>query len=219
MVVEGFAAVIEVLAAATRRGLAVTVIHGNRDFALEQRFAHRSGARVVAGGLVLRSGGRRFVLLHGDETCLNDLPYQESKRWLRANWIRLLLRHMPLALALRLARRARRKSRDGGSGHDPARYWPVADAIEAVFAGGFDGLVFGHVHVGACGRFEGLRGTGDYWMLPAFDDTGILLEVQDGVLRYHDGTGGGTAGFGPLRFPALRAGYPAPRLCTPDGDS
>jgi UDP-2,3-diacylglucosamine hydrolase len=78
MVVEGFAAVIEVLAAATRRGLAVTVIHGNRDFALEQRFAHRSGARVVAGGLVLRSGGRRFVLLHGDETCLNDLPYQES---------------------------------------------------------------------------------------------------------------------------------------------
>src|SRR5690606_22358669 len=74
------------LRAAVAAGVSVSVLHGNRDFMLGRTFARETGCRVVPGGLHVALDGRPALVLHGDELCTNDVPYQKSKRWLRSWW-------------------------------------------------------------------------------------------------------------------------------------
>lgn len=187
------------LAGAARAGVSITILHGNRDFMLERRFAETSGARIVAGGLRLRLGRRRVLALHGDELLWNDVPYQRAKRWLRHPLTRGLLRAMPRWLALQLAERARRASRTSTTGAEPSRFAPVAPAVAAVFATGVDLLLFGHIHRPARGAF----GDGaEYCILPAFDERGILLEARGDDLWYRDAEGTRQPDPAPREFPA-----------------
>lgn len=167
-------------AAAVAAGVPVAVLHGNRDFLLGPEFAAASGCDLVAGGLRVRLGGRDTLLLHGDELCQNDLPYQRAKRWLRSPVLGFVARRLPLGLALAVAERARKKSRKVVSSGDQRRFLPTGGALEAAFALVPDRLVFGHIH-----RFShGTCGGGEYWVLPAFDEQGIGLVVTaaDGVV-------------------------------------
>ncbi|MCB9868691.1 MAG: UDP-2,3-diacylglucosamine diphosphatase [Planctomycetes bacterium] len=175
-----------VLADAASRGLSVTVLHGNRDFMFDAEFAAAASCRVVAGGLDATLGDRRAVLLHGDELCQNDLPYQRAKRWLRHPWTCAFLRRLPLRTGLRMAARARARSRQVIGRGDPTRFDPTAAALREVFAAGFALLVFGHIHRAARGAFPG---GGEYAILPAFDDDGVHLIHERGVLEYRDAVG------------------------------
>lgn len=167
-----------VLAAATGAGTSVHLLHGNRDFLLGAEFAAASGAQVVAGGLRGELGGIDTLLLHGDELCVNDLPYQRAKRWLRSAPVRHLCRRLPLALALRVAARARARSRQVVQQGDPQRFLPTREAIDAAFATGVRRLVFGHIHRHARGLHDG----GEYLVLPAFDATGIGFVARGGTI-------------------------------------
>ncbi|MEO6593570.1 MAG: hypothetical protein ABIP94_02320 [Planctomycetota bacterium] len=187
-------------AAAASAGVSVDVLHGNRDFMLGQEFAAASRARVIAGGLRGRLAGADTLMLHGDELCWNDAPYQRAKRWLRHPATRWLASRLPLRLALKAAERARRRSRKVVAGGDQARFLPTVGAVRGAFAMGVDRLVFGHIHRHAHGVHEG----GDYWVLPAFDATGIGLLARDGALsavHFQDAAG---------HFAAVAAPPPCP---------
>lgn len=160
-------------------GVAVTVLHGNRDFLLGPEFVRAAGARLIPGGVSCRFGGRAALLLHGDELCINDLPYQRAKRWLRAPWTRFVARRLPLSLALRVARQARQRSMRTIQQGDQTRFLPTPGAVAAALAG-HDLLVFGHIHRLAQGR----SGTGEYRVLPAFDRDGVLLRADADTLDY-----------------------------------
>jgi UDP-2,3-diacylglucosamine hydrolase len=160
-------------------GASVQVLHGNRDFLLGPEFERASGARVVAGGLRGALGGTDTLLLHGDELCVNDLPYQQSKRWLRHPLTKAVLRRLPLGLALWVAARARRKSRMTIASGDQDRFLPTAGALDAAAATGARRLVFGHIHRFAHGRHGAL----EYWVLPAFDATGGGLRAGPGGIE------------------------------------
>ena len=162
-------------------GVSVSVLHGNRDFMLGRRFAKATGARVVNGGLALRLDDRPTLLLHGDELCTNDEPYQRSKRWLRSHSVRAICRMLTERAADRVAAIARRKSNVSTGQGDPARFRPVTDAVGEAFARGYAQLVFGHVHTPGHGSFGG----GAYWVLPAFDEDPVYLtHVRGGELRF-----------------------------------
>ena len=167
-------------AAAVAAGAELTVLHGNRDFLLGRRFAAHSGARVIAGGVRTTLAGRPALLLHGDELCRNDLPYQRAKRWLRSPLVRALAWCLPLATASRVAARARQRSKTVTATGDPARFEPTIGAVAAAFATGVDLLVFGHIHRPARGRTE----AGEYCVLPAFDEHGIGLWIADRSVHY-----------------------------------
>lgn len=175
-------------AAATAAGVPIVVLHGNRDFMLGSEFAAASRATVVAGGLRGRLGGVDTLLLHGDELCQHDLPYQRAKRWLRHPATRWLLARLPLGLALRTAARARARSAAVVRQGDQSRFLPTAAAVGAAFATGVSRLVFGHIHRHSHGR----HGGGEYWVLPAFDASATGLLLRDGAaapVRFH-GTDG-----------------------------
>lgn len=174
-------------AAATRAGTRIDVLLGNRDFLLGPEFATASGARLVDGGLRLVLGGKPTLLVHGDELCRNDLPYQRAKRWLRHPLTRWTARRLPLGLALRAAERARRRSQQVIASGDPERFLPPQSAVAAAFQGGVTRLVFGHIH-----RFaHGLCGGGEYWVLPAFDARPVGLLAAPGRFEPVSFAGGG----------------------------
>lgn len=175
-------------AAAAEAGAEVTLLHGNRDFLLGPEFAAAGRVRIVSGGLRLRLGAVDTLLLHGDELCQNDLPYQRAKRWLRHPVTRGLARHLPLRLALAAGARARARSQRVIQGGDQTRFEPTEAALAAVFATGVQRLVFGHIH-----RFaHGARGAGEYWVLPAFDrqPVGLVARGEALVPTQFDATGG-----------------------------
>ncbi|MEZ5965289.1 MAG: UDP-2,3-diacylglucosamine diphosphatase [Planctomycetota bacterium] len=189
------------LRATADAGVSVTVLHGNRDFMLGKRFARTSGCRVVPGGLAFVLGGCRTLALHGDELCVNDVPYQRSKRWLRSRLVRGFCAILPLAAAAAVGRKARSTStRTMGQG-DQRRFAPVDEAVGAAFAAGFDLLVFGHVHTPGDGE---LAAGGRYCVLPAFDDTAVFLQHDPGVGLRFVSLAGSPPRYGPLDF--------APRL-------
>ncbi len=178
--------VCELLRQTAEAGVSVTLLHGNRDFMLDDAVGRMAGSRVVAGGLELHLDGVPCILLHGDELCLNDLPYQRSKRFLRSWGFRFFAGKLPLWAQLRLARAIRRKSRQTVARGDQQRFDPVAVAVREAFANGAKILVFGHIHHPARGNFEDL---GEYVILPAFDETWVFLEHRDRKLFYRDVVG------------------------------
>ena len=166
-------------AAAAASGVPVDVLHGNRDFLLGEEFGRASGARLVPGGLRGRLGGIDTLLLHGDELCQNDRPYQRAKRWLRHPLTRAIARQLPLRMALAAAEKARRKSQNVIASGDQTRFLPTTAAMDAAMATGAQRLVFGHIHRHAHGQ----HGAGEYWVLPAFDASGIGFVVRGGQLE------------------------------------
>ncbi len=92
-------------------GTALDIVVGNRDFLLERRFEERSGARVHGSGFVGElDGGKRMLVVHGDEFCTLDLGYQRLKRVLRSKPMLWTAPRLPRAMALGIARRLRRAS-------------------------------------------------------------------------------------------------------------
>ncbi|MFT4512788.1 MAG: UDP-2,3-diacylglucosamine hydrolase [Planctomycetota bacterium] len=160
--------------AAATAGLRVVVLVGNRDFLLGEEFVKASRAELVTGGYRLLLGGVDTLLVHGDELCQNDLPYQRAKRWLRHPITRWIARRLPVSLARRAAEKARRKSHDVIHSGDQTRFLPSERAMAAAFAVGMQRLVFGHIHRHSRGPFQ----QGVYHVLPAFDVDGVGLVVR-----------------------------------------
>lgn len=163
-------------AAAAEAGLRIVVLVGNRDFLLGDEFALASRAELVHGGYRATLGGVDTLMMHGDELCQNDLPYQRAKRWLRHPLTRGLARRLPLSWAERAAERARQKSKNVIQSGDQTRFLPSERAVAAAVAAGVSRLVFGHIHRHSAGRF----GEAEYRVLPAFDERGVGLVVGPG---------------------------------------
>lgn len=168
----------QAMAGAAGDGVAIDVLVGNRDFLLGPEFADRARVQLHHGGMRLRLGGVDTLLLHGDELCLNDLPYQRAKRWLRSSTVRFVARRLPLRMALRAAARARRRSRKVIAAGDQTRFLPTRAALEAAFEDGVERLVFGHIHRHATASV----GDGRAFVLPAFDADGVGFRSAGGEL-------------------------------------
>lgn len=177
-------------AAASAAGARIAVLHGNRDFLLGAEWERATGAAVVPGGIRTVLGGRRTLLLHGDELCQADLPYQRAKRWLRRPLLKAIARRLPLSAALWVAARARRRSAMVIARGDPTRFLPTRKALDAALAAGVERVVFGHIHRLARGNIA----QGEYLVLPAFDRAGVLWCADGDGERFLGG--GGTEAHG-----------------------
>lgn len=135
------------LAERVRRGTAVDVIPGNRDFLLDARFESASGCAVRHGGLVGRGPGGRVLFLHGDELATRDVGYQRLRRLLRSPAVRGLARVLPRAVARACARRLRRASRRAVAGKDQDVIALQPEACRALArAHAADVVCCGHAH-------------------------------------------------------------------------
>lgn len=140
-------ALIAALAAARARGLSLYFLHGNRDFTVWRRFARETGAHLLGDRELIDVGGRRLLLLHGDLLCTDDTAYQRYRRRVRHPVSGFVLRHLPLALRRRIARRWRSAS-ERHNRNKPEYIMDVnTEAVLAEFrASSADAIIHGHTH-------------------------------------------------------------------------
>lgn len=163
-----------------QRGVEVTFIPGNHDFAVGRFLPTRVGVRVRErweGELA----GRRALLVHGDEADAT-LGYRLARRILRGRGFAASLRALGPARAQRLLRRLAGGSRALGDGvGGPALRSAQHAWAERAHASGYELVVMGHSH-----QPEVLRGPmGVFVNLGSFSHHGTWLEVDGGTLRLH----------------------------------
>lgn len=137
---------VDVLAeASSQRRLAFMV--GNRDFLLGAAMLRDTGMMGLPDPSVLCAWGRRVLLSHGDELCLDDRPYQafraevRSPAWQRQFLAKPLSERLAVAAEIRRESSARRRF-DGDSSADV----DAAAAVCWMRAMGAAEMVHGHTH-------------------------------------------------------------------------
>lgn len=73
---EPHPAVIAALARLTASGVRVSLLHGNHDFLLGERFAARTGCQLLPDPTVIEVQGTPVLIMHGDTLCTDDIAYQ-----------------------------------------------------------------------------------------------------------------------------------------------
>lgn len=168
-------------------GTALDIVVGNRDFLLERRFEERSGARVHGSGFVGElDGGKRMLIVHGDEFCTLDLGYQRLKRVLRSKPLLWTAPRLPRAMALGIARRLRRASVNALATKPAAEKQQQREAVgEWAARTDCDVVVCGHAHELRDELVAAGAGSTARWIvLDAFGGARDTLDVAaDGEIR------------------------------------
>jgi UDP-2,3-diacylglucosamine hydrolase len=165
--VDPFAArVAAVLHTLSERGIALYVMHGNRDFLLGKRFMRAAGAIWLPDPFVMTAFGSRIVLAHGDALCTADHKYQTFRRFARWRAVQLLFLAWPLRWRRALAERMRTTS-DAGRSRPPSPLYDVtSESVAALFKSSKSTtMIHGHTHRPA--RHDERGGT--RWVLPDWD--------------------------------------------------
>jgi UDP-2,3-diacylglucosamine hydrolase len=164
----------------SREGIAVSLMHGNRDFLLASGFCGAAGATLLADPTVVNVGRSPTLLMHGDTLCTDDHDYQNWRRTARsAEWQKdFLSKSLPERHAA--IRGLREKSREVIAAK-PADIMDVnQDAVKEAFrAHRVRRLIHGHTHRPARHEVE-VDGTKcERWVLPDWYGPGGYLALDD----------------------------------------
>ncbi|MGN6085506.1 UDP-2,3-diacylglucosamine diphosphatase [Trinickia sp.] len=155
-----------VLHTLSERGIALYVMHGNRDFLLGKRFMQAAGAIWLPDPFVMTAFGARIVLAHGDALCTADRKYQTFRRLARWRAAQLLFLAWPFKWRHALAERMRASSQEGRMRPPSPLYDVTHQGVEALFRSSHTTtMIHGHTHKPA--RHQETSGT--RWVLPDWD--------------------------------------------------
>jgi UDP-2,3-diacylglucosamine hydrolase len=147
--------VVDALRRLRDRGTGVSLLRGNRDFLLGERFAERSGASLLPDPQILSLPDGALLLTHGDALCTGDAGYQAYREKVRAPAWRAAFLARPLAERKAIAAAMRRQSEAAKRG----KALPAMDIDDDATNGflrrhGCSMLIHGHTH--RPGRYEHL---------------------------------------------------------------
>ena len=125
----------------------VFVMIGNRDFLLSKQFELESGCELIDEPYILDLNSKKFLLIHGDSLCTDDLNYQKLKRVLRNPIIQFIFLNLSKNLRLKLTGQLRKKSIEAQS-YKTEELMDVNQVTTDLLMSdylGFD-LIHGHTH-------------------------------------------------------------------------
>jgi UDP-2,3-diacylglucosamine hydrolase len=128
-------------------GVAIFLMHGNRDFLLGEKFAEAAGAKLLPEGTVIDLYGRPTLLLHGDSLCTQDEDYQSFRAQVRSPQWQSHILSQPLEIRRAMAAQMRDQSRHMNSlkAEDIMDVTP-AEVVRVMEAAGVTQLIHGHTH-------------------------------------------------------------------------
>jgi len=161
-------------------GVAVHIMHGNRDFLVSKGFLAASSAGFLEDPSVIPFASGPVALMHGDTLCTDDHDYQAWRRTARSeSWQREFLAK---SLAERHAAigALREKSKQVIAAK-PAEIMDVnADAVRDAFRRhGVRRLIHGHTHRPARHDIEVDGARCERWVLPDWYGRGGYLALDD----------------------------------------
>ena len=173
--------VLGALAHLEKQGTKLFVVHGNRDFLLEQKFAERVWGTLLPEGFVARlPDGSRMLCLHGDTLCTKDKGYQRLRRVLRSPPMLWMAPRLPYWFSRAVAKRLRRASVKAIAAKLPDEKSIQRDAVAASAREHRASIVLcGHAHA-----FRDEKVGETRWIvLDAFGGRHALLHVLGGPLE------------------------------------
>ena len=132
---------------ATRNGLEIFFIHGNRDFLCGQKFAEQSNLTLLPDPFFLNFFDLKIALSHGDSFCTEDLEYMKFKKEVRSQKWQQEFLQKPLIDRLNIASNMRDASQKNNRNKNVAIMDVTPAAIEEFFdEHHIDLLIHGHTH-------------------------------------------------------------------------
>jgi len=135
------------LATLAGHGTEIFFMHGNRDFVVGPRFAREAGLTLLADPTSLTVGSDRFLLLHGDTLCTDDVAYQKFRAQVRNPAWQAVALAKPYAEREQIARSIRQRSDVEKSIKAEAIMDVNPSAVAAAFAEHqYPVMIHGHTH-------------------------------------------------------------------------
>ncbi len=155
MILPDYQAAIRAMKALSDSGVALYLMHGNRDFFMGERLLQLCGASLLDDPAVIDLEGVPSLLMHGDTLCIDDLDYMTFRAMVHnPQWQRDVLAKSPeQRLALAKQFREISKAETGNKNED---IMDVNQAeVERIFSGyPVQRLIHGHTHRPAIHDFE-----------------------------------------------------------------
>jgi len=125
----------------------VFVMVGNRDFLLSQSFETETGCMLIKEPYELEHNAKKFLLIHGDSLCTDDISYQKLKRVLRNPLVQFIFLHLPKNIRLTLTGQLRKKSVEAQS-YKSSKIMDVNQQTTDLLMSKYPGyeLIHGHTH-------------------------------------------------------------------------
>jgi UDP-2,3-diacylglucosamine hydrolase len=168
----------------SREGVALYVMHGNRDFLIGQRFCDATGATLLDDPTLIDLEGEKTLLMHGDTLCTDDVEYQGWRRTARSSTWQQGFLSKSLAERRHATIGMREKSKEVVAAKPPEIMDVNLGAVQAAMKQhGVKRLIHGHTHrVGH--HAVDLDGTrGERWVLPDWYGRGGYLSVSGKTLE------------------------------------
>ena len=143
--------IVAAIGRATARGIIVYIMHGNRDFLFREKFRKETGAILLPDYKLIRSGGQRVLLTHGDLLCSDDKKYQAFRHIVRNSYLQYLFLRIPLKYRKSLVKKTRKKMKDSVN-KKPTSIMDVNHSTVGALMQDYkaDILIHGHTHKPGC---------------------------------------------------------------------
>ena len=141
------ASILSALHALSDSGVALYLMHGNRDFLIGERFTAACGAKLLPDPTLIDLYGTRTLLMHGDTLCTDDVRYLEFRAKVRGpQW-----QHQFLAQTLDQRQQIIAGLRSENAAEKTLKTEEIMDATPAgietaLRAHGYPRMIHGHTH-------------------------------------------------------------------------
>ena len=97
-------------------GVAIYLMHGNRDFLLGEGFAAATGIKILPDPSLITLYGKPVLLSHGDALCTDDVTYQQFRTEVRSSAWQAAFLSKPLSDRVAYIEQLRTQSEQAKSG-------------------------------------------------------------------------------------------------------
>jgi UDP-2,3-diacylglucosamine hydrolase len=162
----------------SRKGVRISLMHGNRDFLIGERFCAATGAVLLQDPTVEQIAGVKTLLMHGDTLCTDDVEYQAWRRKARDPAFQAQFLAKSLAERRLAVGQMREKSRQVVQEKTAEIMDVNDDAVrEALRRHGVRRLIHGHTHRPGRHALEVDGARCERWVLPDWYGRGGYLEI------------------------------------------
>ena len=163
----------------SKQGTPVCIMHGNRDFLMDEQFAQACHATLLTDPTLLDLYGTPTLLTHGDALCTDDKEYQAFRQQVRHPVWRNNFLAQPLSQRKAQIEQLRKMSED----QKQTKAMDIMDvnlaAVAALFrAHHYPRLIHGHTHRQKHHLHEVDGKTCDRWVLGDWHETGNALRCD-----------------------------------------
>ncbi len=179
--------VVQAFAGLHGKGVALYLMHGNRDFLMGQALADACGARLLPDPSLVRIHGTPTLLMHGDTLCTDDTDYMAFRAQVRAPAWQANFLAQPLEKRKAQIEQLRVQSKQAQSRKTAEIMDVNAESVINTFREhGYPRLIHGHTHRPARHEHEVDRHRCERWVLPDWYEQGGYLRCDESGCQAKD---------------------------------